>query len=297
MPYFKNNDINVLFVHIPKTGGTSCENFFSSKFNIPLNTNSLYGFKYDKKLMPDINSSLQHITYNQMVQYSKVLNIDFDNIKIFTIVRNPYERVVSDLFFKKMINIKSNKNEVFNKITEYLLLTHCDNHNNPQHIFITDDNKNLHSNIHILKTEKLKGDMNGLGYTDFNRHDNANKNKINYYDYLNNKAIRKINDFYHLDFLLFNYDKILIPEAPPVVSPVAPAARPVAPAAARASARAAARAAARPAARPFKPEAPAVASKLEKEIKRQSYKIVQLEKEIERLKSLAPFAEPEAPTF
>ena len=119
MPYFKNNDINVLFVHIPKTGGTSCENFFSSKFNIPLNTNSLYGFKYDKKLMPDINSSLQHITYNQMVQYSKVLNIDFDNIKIFTIVRNPYERVVSDLFFNKMININSNKIEVFNKITEY----------------------------------------------------------------------------------------------------------------------------------------------------------------------------------
>lgn len=37
MPYFNNNDINILFIHIPKTGGTSLENYFSSKFNIPLN--------------------------------------------------------------------------------------------------------------------------------------------------------------------------------------------------------------------------------------------------------------------
>ena len=30
MPYFKNNDVNVLFIHIPKTGGSSMELYFSS---------------------------------------------------------------------------------------------------------------------------------------------------------------------------------------------------------------------------------------------------------------------------
>lgn len=42
MPYFKNNNVNILFIHIPKTGGSSVENYFSSKFNIPLNNTSLY---------------------------------------------------------------------------------------------------------------------------------------------------------------------------------------------------------------------------------------------------------------
>ena len=36
-----------------------------------------------------------------MVKYSKIFNIDFDNIKIISIVRNPYERLVSDLFYHK----------------------------------------------------------------------------------------------------------------------------------------------------------------------------------------------------
>lgn len=59
-----------------------------------------------------------------------------------------------------------------------------------------------------VKTESLKNDMNNLGYTDFNIFENVNINKLNYYDYLDNKSIEIINNFYHLDFILFNYDKI-----------------------------------------------------------------------------------------
>ena len=48
MPYFKNNTINVLFIHIPKTGGTSIEMYFSSKFSIVLNNTSLYNFTHEQ---------------------------------------------------------------------------------------------------------------------------------------------------------------------------------------------------------------------------------------------------------
>ena len=37
MPYFHNKDVNLLFIHIPKTGGSSLETYFSKKFNMHLN--------------------------------------------------------------------------------------------------------------------------------------------------------------------------------------------------------------------------------------------------------------------
>lgn len=211
MPYFKNNDINVLFIHIPKTGGSSIEEYLSYKYNIKLDNSSLYLFTQDKRLLNEnmkINSSLQHLTYNQIVENRKVLNIHFDNIKIITIVRNPYERIVSDLFFYHLITKDTSKETVFDIINQYLESKKYDNHNIPQHNFITNDNQEIIPNIHILRTESLNNDMHHLGYTDFNFFSLVNPNKVKYSDYLNNKSIEIINNFYHLDFVLFKYDKI-----------------------------------------------------------------------------------------
>ena len=214
MPYFKNENVNILFIHIPKTGGTSVVSYFSSKFNIPLNNTSLYAYMDDQQKLNEnicIHSSLQHVTYNQILTYNNFFNIDFKNITIFTIVRNPNERIISDLFWYKKIKVDTTTDEVLNIIHEYLLSESYDNHNLPQHIFITNANKELIENIHVLKTENLIKDMHDLGYTDFNIIENYNPNKINCYDYLNNESIRIINDFYHFDFMLFNYSKIMTP--------------------------------------------------------------------------------------
>ena len=62
MPYFKNDNINTLFIHIPKTGGSSLECYFSSKFNIKLNNISLYLFMDNETKIKNniiINTSLQ----------------------------------------------------------------------------------------------------------------------------------------------------------------------------------------------------------------------------------------------
>ena len=223
MPYFKNNDINLLFIHIPKTGGVSLENYFRDKFNIPLNDKSLYMF-LDKEIKVknniDINSSLQHITYQTIMKYKDFFNIIDDNIDIITIVRNPYERIISDLFFFLKINIETSKDEVFHIIENYILDSNLDNHNIPQYLFITDSNKKLIPNIKILHTETLNDDFINLGYEDFNENDNKNNNiynnrpinKNDYYDYLNDNSIKLINDYYHYDFTLFNYTKISKPK-------------------------------------------------------------------------------------
>ena len=209
MPYFRKNDINILFIHIPKTGGSSIETYFSQKYDIPLNYKSLcYYYPIQRKLK--INSSLQHITYKSMYKYKKELKIKFNNIKIITIVRNPYERIISDLFYLHKIDIKTEQDEVFTIIQNYLTHKYLDNHNVPQYKFIIDKNKNIIPDLHILHTETLTTDMKNLGFDDFNVFENANPNKLNYYKYLNNDSIQLINQFYDKDFSLFGYEKIII---------------------------------------------------------------------------------------
>lgn len=211
MPYFKNNDVNIIFIHIPKTGGTSIEEYFSARFNIPFNNKSLFGFIDNETKSREnmiINSTLQHITYKQMIKYNKVFNIDFHNSKIITVVRNPYERIISDFFFHSLINVNTTKKEVFNLMQKYLVSNNYDNHNLPQYSFIIDYTGKIRSNIHVLHTETLTNDMKKLGYTDFDGVIYKNKSNVNYYDYLNKKSIQIINRFYHFDFILFNYNKL-----------------------------------------------------------------------------------------
>lgn len=216
MPYFKTNDVNILLIHIPKTGGTSVENYFSHKLKIPifkgttLHCNGNYDNCSEELKTLQLGSTLQHLTYNTIFKYRKELNVDFDNIKIMTIVRNPYERIISDLFFYKMIKIDSKKEFVFIKIKEYIN-KELDNHTIPQHKFLVDENNNLIKNIHIMKTETLNDDMHNLGYKDFNLVCMKNKNEDikSYYEYLNDESIKIINQFYHEDFVLFHYDKLL----------------------------------------------------------------------------------------
>ena len=209
MPYFKNDNINLLFIHIPKTGGTSLELYFSHKYNITLDNKSLFWFlPAEIKIMNNIkiNSSLQHISYNTIMEYKDFFTIDTNNLIIISIIRNPYDRIISDLFFLKKINIDSSKEEVTNTIKIYLT-ENIDNHVCPQYLFITDDNKQLIPNIKILHTERLNIDMHNLGYEDFNIKKNCNPHKICYENYLNNDSIKIINEFYDDDFKLFNYDK------------------------------------------------------------------------------------------
>lgn len=208
MPYFKNNKINLLFIHIPKTGGSSLEKYFSVKFNIPLSKKSLMstGDVKDYADKSEINSSLQHLTYSTIIKYKDFFKIDENNIQILSVVRNPYNKIMSDLFYLKKINVNSTKEEVYEKMQIYLQENY-DNHITPQYKFITNENEELIENLTIIHTETLNKDMEKLGYKDFNIKMNMNPNNVNYDKYLNDDSIKLINENYKKDFEILNYNK------------------------------------------------------------------------------------------
>jgi len=201
MPYYK--DKNILFIHIPKTGGSLIENKIKKVTPQRLYssfTNTLLDSPYNKK-------SLQHQYYTTIYKFKNKLNINFDNIKIFTVVRNPYDRIISDLFWYKLIKKDFTAEQVYNTIKDnYLYRDNLDNHNECQYKFIVDENNELNKNIKIFNTETLNesnDELNKFIGFDINiKEKGINKD---YSNYLNKDSICLINTFYKKDFELFNY--------------------------------------------------------------------------------------------
>lgn len=205
MPYFK--EFNVLFIHIPKTGGSNIENYFFYKSKKKPNINNLLSNNLNIKIN---NHSFQHMTFKEYYQNKEYFNLNFVNIKLISVVRNPYDRIISDLFYLKIANKNNSQKEIENIIKNYLENNLMyDNHKLEQYKFLIDDNNIIHPNILILRCEELNQHMNNIGFNDFSdfctlTNTNLSKNK-NYTQYLNKNSIQLINNFYKLDFEYFNY--------------------------------------------------------------------------------------------
>ena len=171
--------------------------------------------------------SLQHFTWIEIRKYKDIL---FDNAvsksvtsnilshrnghKIITIVRNPYDRIISELFFIKLLNPNTvTQQSVYLQLVQYFNSTSTfDNHKLPQYLFLVDENGNMPEGIIIFKTETLTEQMHQHGFTDFSENLNITVNcKINpatstkYAALLNSQSIKLINEYYAKDFEMFHY--------------------------------------------------------------------------------------------
>ena len=178
------------------------------------------------RLCKELKHSLQHMTWTEMCshkqllfeqKYWKVLSshgYERDEYKIITIVRNPYDRIISELLFRGVLTNQTFQDQtiVCNKIKKYLQsYDHFDNHKLPQYLFLIDDAGDLIQNLIILRTETLTQEMQHLGYIDFNHNFQVSKcrfpcGKTKYSKALNQEAIKIINNYYKRDFELFDYD-------------------------------------------------------------------------------------------
>lgn len=226
-----NNDKinNYKFLHITKTGGTSIEEF-GFKLGIK------WG-RYDR-LFYENNKNFKklgfwHVPLNYLDKET------INKYKWFTIVRNPYHRIISEInFLIKSNHLQFNKVDMNVYLYEILCNIYTNDKNNkkilnkefiekndkmyafhfiPMYHYTCDLSKNEEtiSNIKIIKFENLNSEINTflkeLGIVEkFDVHENKNDKKQFEIDDLSIKNIKLINEVYKKDFNLFNYTIINI---------------------------------------------------------------------------------------
>ncbi len=92
----KFNQDQVIFIHIPRTAGTYIERQLCDKYQIKqnwprANIENLFGLY---KVRQDNYLTLQHLTLTEMIKFG-FLKPNVNNQYIFTVVRHPYDRVLS----------------------------------------------------------------------------------------------------------------------------------------------------------------------------------------------------------
>lgn len=197
--------VKLLFIHIPKTGGTTLENYFFHRFKIPPET--LYGHAHN-------GHSLQHCTYLEMKEL--LLPHQIKTYKILACIRNPFHRIISDLFWFQLIHPGSSPEEVHQAVVHVLTTNQTigdyqnwDNHFIPQSDYLLDEMGNIPSNMTIIETSDMDSILPCL-YPGFKRvpHLNVNPHQHdnNYDKFLSETTKQLIRQYYKKDFDLF-FDK------------------------------------------------------------------------------------------
>jgi 23S rRNA A1618 N6-methylase RlmF len=202
MPF--SSQYNLIFVHIPKTGGSSIERALN-----------IQEFKGITDLSLFYKTSTTHLPLS-------ILKCEIPNIKefsVFTVVRNPYDRLLSEFFWRFKIS-ENDTNNIISKFNQFVRvvftelayvdrLVSFDRHLETQFSFI----EGYESNINVFKLEeifKLEDWLSTITQTNiklkcFNKSQKP-KNFIKETFLRNKQTVKIINDFYQKDFEMFNYD-------------------------------------------------------------------------------------------
>ena len=197
---------NLIFIHIPKTGGTTVENYMRA-IDKPILQCGYGKFK---------NVVFQHFNYKDYIKFFG--NKGYNKFSKFSIVRNPYDRLISEYYWVKSklnIGFKSNKtfdfflNEVEDIVNNKKYdLTIYHNHFIPQCEFICDNSDKIMVNK-LFKFEEFPKIINFLNKKSYNlrKKKNFNVSKNNKKIILNNTQKNKIYELYKKDFEIFEYEK------------------------------------------------------------------------------------------
>lgn len=206
MPVYKHD--RVIFIHIPKTGGTTVYSYFTDRPN-------------PRVLTPKRG----HDTFRELSAHHEFGDLMRDPTYLkLTIVRNPYHRLLSWLFFHGTMNAEYGLPPDFNILyntheekygailqaaRQFLTSkTYLDDHRRlSQFEFLADASGRLAPDLHVLKTESLNDGMAALGFVDFPSYGRRNERRvsIDYDEFIYGQLKDMIYEYYKRDFLEFGY--------------------------------------------------------------------------------------------
>ena len=169
-----------IFIHIPKNAGTSIEEYFGNG---------------SVRIQPNKHADIHEIKRKFKNSYS--------NYRKFTIIRNPYDKMVSWYFYLKK-NLGDHNVIEFNEwIKDPSKFWHANDPTSylkPQHEWIDDT-------VVLIKYENLDEELNQFFNEEIDLPVTNKSNRDHYLNYYNNKSLNVIYNRYKEDFKKFNYKK------------------------------------------------------------------------------------------
>ena len=204
MPAFQLQHKNVVFVHIPKTGGSSVDDW-------------LYDFDGCKRLLfspqplPDMPVTPQHLCYKTIMGLlGDAFPVDYS----FAVVRNPYKRLESEFKYRLDLGLlrgHANPDSLFAEWVNFVLNRETsspgtlDNHLRPQTYFMGPDVQALKFENGLNEAARIIAEQAGLTVASAPVLPNTKTSKKRHLVWTH-KMIARVQQFYAADFAEFRYD-------------------------------------------------------------------------------------------
>ena len=196
-----------IFVHVPRTGGTSIEKFFIDHVDSDLQSQI--------RFVDDYKNHEQHLSIKEMLKYDLITEETLDSHLVFAFVRNPWDLVLSE--FKRHQADKWRSFEEYVTMMPSLLKDGWGiRYKDLRFVYIQPQHKYFNSDIHcrnlfVGRFENLVSDFDEVKKIaelpdEKLPHENPSKKVKTYKDFYTDKMRSIIEEYYKEDIERYGYE-------------------------------------------------------------------------------------------